>query len=533
MDCIATRIPYRQTNEFSKIALDYIDQSGSLSPFFSNPPTLQGIKKTIEAREKYKTDRKLLVEELKKQYSLVETRDLVKKNIEALADKNTFTVTTAHQPNIFTGPLYFIYKILHVIKLAGYLDNSLPGNKFVPVYYIGSEDADLDELGHFYIQGEKYTWNTKQAGAVGRMKVDKELLKLIETVSGQLAVFPHGTGILSIVRECYQEGTLIQDATFRLLNHLFGKYGLIILIPDNDALKKQMINIFEDDLLNQTASALVENTAVAMQEAGYRQQVNPREINLFYLGDNTRERIEKKNNHYSIVNTPLTFKEDAMLDELKNHPGRFSPNVILRGLYQETILPDVVFVGGGGELAYWLQYRKMFEHYKTVFPVLLLRNSFLLVEKKWQEKIAKLDVDIEDFFQPAEALLNKIVERETQHKVRLNGVFEETEKFYEQLKKQVSPIDISLVQHIDALKTRSINRLHELEKKMLRAEKRKFSDQQRQIMAIREKLFPANGLQERVDNFMSYYAKWGEDFFNRLFEYSLCLEQEFVVISEK
>jgi len=529
MDCITTRIPYRKTNAFSNIVLDYLENAGGLNPFFVHSHDLHGIKNAITARKKYKTDRKLLADELNKQYNIVDKPALIKENIEALVSENTFTVTTAHQPNIFTGPLFFIYKILHVIKLADHLNSSLPGNKFVPVYYMGSEDADLEELGHFYINEEKYTWNTKQTGAVGRMRVDKELIKLIGLTEGQLKVFPYGDEILSLVKECYKEGVLIQDATFQLVNSLFGKYGLIVLIPDNAALKKQMVRVFEDDLLNQTPSTIVEKTAAALQNAGYKQQANPRQVNLFYMSDGIRGRIEKVNDKFFIHDLRKKFEEKDLVSELHSHPERFSPNVILRGLYQETILPNIAYIGGGGEIAYWLQYKELFEHYKTAYPVLLLRNSFLIIEKKWQEKIAKLGLSIET----ESTLLNKIVERETLNKIKLNGVFEETEKFYEQLKKQAIPIDVSLAQHIDALKTRSIHRLQELEKKMLRAEKRKFADQQRQIHTLKEKLFTQNSLQERIDNFTLYYAKWGSNFIDKLYEHSLSMEHEFVVVEEK
>ena len=160
MDCIATRIPYRQTNYFSKIILDYLDHAETLKRFYSHPCSLQGIQKAIQNRQGF-NNRGMLVQELKKQYAN-SASDRVSKNIEELLLDNTFTITTAHQPNIFTGPLYFVYKILHAIKLAEYCKTSLPQYNFVPVFYMGSEDADLDELGHIFLGGQKIEWNTKQ-----------------------------------------------------------------------------------------------------------------------------------------------------------------------------------------------------------------------------------------------------------------------------------------------------------------------------------------------------------------------------------
>jgi bacillithiol synthase len=533
MDCTAQRIPYRQTGFFSKTVLDYIDQAPGMKSFFSFPPSLAGIGQAIEQRKKFPTNRPLLVEVLKKQYEGLANSEKVQQNISSLLSPDAFTITTAHQNNIFTGPLYFIYKILHAIKLAAHLKESYPKQDFVPVFYMGSEDADLEELNHIYLAGQKLVWQAKQTGAVGRMKIDKELLALLNLMQGQLGVEPHGDTIIERLRECYKEGETLQLGTFRLLNALFGEYGLVVLLPDNHDFKSQMQQVFEDDLLHQTASNIVESTVSKLQQAGYKVQANPREINLFYLENQLRERIEKENEEWIVLNTDIKFSKDQLLKELKQFPERFSPNVILRGLYQETILPNIAFVGGGGELAYWLQLKTLFEHYQVPFPVLILRNSFLLIEQKWQEKIHRLGFKPDDFFLPAEELLNRLVINQSQNDTRLNGSLTAVENMYEDFKKQAGAIDGTLTQHVDALKLRAVYRLQELQKKMLRAEKRKFSDQQRQINAIREHLFPKRDLQERKENFSSYYAKWGKEFIDSLHQHSLSLEQEFVMILEK
>ncbi len=530
MDCTSTLIPYQKTEAFSRIVLDYIDRSENLTPFAGFPPSAEGVQAAIDARKKFPTNRKLLVEELKKQYAPLKTTGYVEKNIEALLSPDTFTITTAHQNNIFTGPLYFIYKILHTVSIARHLNGSLPNCTFVPVYYMGSEDADLDELNHIYLEGEKIRWNTQQTGAVGRMKIDQELIKLIDVIEGQLGVLQRGTETIGLIRDCYRLGEDVQTATFKIVNALFAEFGLVVLMADNAFLKQQMQDVFEDDLINQAASAIVAETSSKLG-AHYKVQAHPREINLFYLKDNLRERIELRGSKYEVLHSHLSFTKEELLTELKQHPERFSPNVILRGLYQETILPNIVFIGGGGELAYWLELKKLFEHYKVPYPVHVLRNSFLLIEKKWQEKIKKLGFTYEEIFLPEQELLNRLVSRETDKKLQLNGTLTATEQLYESIKKQAASIDKTLEKHVDSLKTASIHRLRELEKKMLRAEKRKFADQQHQIISIKKKLFPGSGLQERYDNLFYYYAKWGQSFINKLEEQSLSFGQKFVVLS--
>jgi bacillithiol synthase len=528
---LTEHLPYNQTNAFGKIALDYLSGSENLKAFYSQSPTVKGIEETIQRKKQQPVNRQKLIEVLQAQYQTVSSTSEVKKNIESLFSENTFTVCTAHQPNLFTGPLYFVYKVLHTIKLAAFLKEQLPQYHFVPVYYMGSEDADFAELNHTYVDGKKIEWKKEQKGAVGRMIVDSTLIQLIDELEGQLSTETYGKEVIDLLRRCYTEGKTIQTATFELVNELYGQWGLIVLIPDNPVLKAQMIDVFEDDLFNNTSSQIVEKTSENL-EKHYDVQANPRAINLFYLKDHIRERIEEKDGRYFILNTDISFTKEEIKKELQEHPERFSPNVILRGLFQETILPNLVFIGGGGEMAYWLQLKDLLDHYKVVYPVLVLRNSFLIVEEKWRQKIQKLELDVASCFKDENELMKIIVAKNSENKIELNGNFEKAEAFYEQIRIQAEAIDKTLSQYVTSIKTRSLKDLEELEKKMLRAEKRKFEEQQRQIQKIKEVLFPNDGLQERVENFSWFYAKWGRGFIGELLKNSLALEQEFSILIE-
>lgn len=528
----AKQIPYNQTASFSKIVTDYLSSADTLRPFYNHAPNLDGIKAVIEKRKNIATNRPLLVEVLKGQYNSVQAFPGVEQNIESLLQPNTFTVCTAHQPNLFTGPLYFIYKILHAIKLSAYLKEELPGYNFVPVYYMGSEDADFAELNHTYVDGKKLEWKKEQKGAVGRMIVDKTLVQLIDELEGQLVVEKKGAEVVALLRKAYVPGKTIQMATFELLNELYGSYGLIVLIPDHPLLKAQMQQVFADDLFNNKPAEIVKASSEKLSEH-YNAQAYPREINLFYLKDDIRERIEKKDDRFYVLNTEISFDETELKNELQIHPERFSPNVILRGIYQETILPNLAFVGGGGELAYWLQLKDLFAAYNVSYPVLVLRNSFLVIEEKWQKKMAQLELSITDIFQPQDELMNRIVKEKSENPVSLNGNFEKATELFEHIKSQALRVDTTLSKHVAAIEARSLKALQELEKKMLRAEKRKYADLQRQLEKLKAALFPNNGLQERVENFSLFYAKWGKGFIEDLYQHSLTLEQEFTVLIEQ
>ncbi len=525
----AEYIPYEQTGYFSKIVTEYLSHNTSLKPFYHHPLNLQGIKDAIDSRKNFSTNRKLLVDQLENQYSNIETSDKVKNNISALIEENTFTVCTAHQPNIFTGHLYFIYKIIHVIKLADTLNQELPANKFVPVFYVGSEDADLEELGEVTINNEKYNWNTKQKGAVGRMLVDDALLAILSKIKGQISVEDHGIEIINLVQECYLKGRTLQEACFYLVNKLFAVYGLIVLLPDNIELKKEMLPVFEDDIFSNVSSGIVTETSKQLAEH-YQVQAHPREINLFYLKDNIRNRIVLEKNIYKIKDTNINFTKEALENELKQYPERFSPNVILRALYQETILPNILFVGGGGELAYWLELKNMFQHYKVPYPVLVLRNSFLLISENIDALIKKVSLTYPDIFKSENELVKKYVLKNTSHQLSLEKEKQKIGYVYEEMKVSIEKIDTTLVAHVDALQAKLLKTLDKLEIKLLRAEKLKFESQQRQIEKIRNTLFPNNELQERVENFMPFYAQWGNDFMKVIYDNSLSLDQEFVII---
>lgn len=529
MKVSASHIPYRETGYFTDIVLDYIAQHQKLREFYTHAPDWNGLQDALNAKKQSSIDREALVQVLEEQYATLETTDAVKQNIQQLSQQNTFSICTAHQPNIFTGHLYAIYKIMHAIKLAEACKEHFPGHHFVPVFYMGSEDADLEELGHIFLSGEKLVWDTRQTGAVGRMKIDKGAQDMLNRIAGELEVQPYGKELLQILRSCYAIGKTMQQASLELFNTLFGKYGLIVLIADHAALKKSMKQVFSDDLFEQKPSAIVSDTSERLAKQ-YKVQAHPRNINLFYLAEDKRERIEQSGDQFEVLNSAIRFSKDELKKELEEHPERFSPNVILRGIYQENILPNIAFIGGGGELAYWLEFKNLFEQYKVPFPVLLLRNSFLVVEEKWQKRMDSLGLPLAEMFLKEQQLADAYVKRNTENPVSLSNEIQAETAFYEQLKDTAGKTDSTLVPHVSSLEKKAVHRLQELEKKMLRAEKRKFGDALGQIKKLRNALFLNNSLQERIDNFMPGYARFGSGFIDMVHEHSLAIEAKFTIL---
>ncbi len=527
----ATFMDYQFTGLFSSLVKDYIQDKGSARSFVAYAPTYDGVSKAIAERKKYPTNRKVLVEVLQKQYQQLPASTSVKENIQLLQTDDTFVVTTAHQPNIFTGPLYFFYKIIHAIQLAADLKKQFPENNFVPVYYMGSEDADIEEVGSFVLGGTTYQWNTKQKGAVGRMKVDDALIALLKNMEGYWSVKPNGKEALAILQKAYQKGKTIAEATIELVNAFFGEYGLIVVQPDDASLKSLFVDTMKLELLTGFSHKAIQPTLQALT-ASYHVQSEGRALNLFYLKDDIRARIEKPDNQYLVADTDIRFTEEEILNELQLHPERFSPNVILRGVFQETILPGVVFIGGGGELAYWMELKNVFAEAKVHMPVLQLRNSFLFMRAKQIQQWTELGLTKEDLFKPVLDIEVAFVKKQSGELLSLEAELKSLEQVYDQIQKRVKSIDSTLGAHTNNLAHQSTKKLLELEKKMIRAERRKQAVAIERIHAIKHSLFPNNGLQERVENISEWMGDYGQDWLDAVIQSSPTMQQQFTIVDQ-
>jgi len=528
---VCNSVPYSETGYFSQLVLDFLAEHPHIRSFYTHPPLHPDLDALIHAKKAQPLQRDVLVKALEAQYAGLEVHDAVKENIRLLEQPGTFSICTAHQPNIFTGYLYFVYKILQTIKLAADFKQQRPQYNFVPVYYMGSEDNDLDELGSIYLNGKTLTWPTTQAGAVGRMRPDG-LEELIVQIESLLGYGKHAEELVQLLRQAYGQYDNIQEATLYLVNALFGRFGLVVLIPDTPLFKKQYIPVMKDELLHQTSYKLVSDTIEKISQH-YKVQANPREINLFYLTDNSRERIVKEGELWKVLHSNIVFTATELDEELHSHPERFSPNVILRGMLQETILPNIAFIGGGGEIAYWLELQALFAHYRVPYPMLVMRNSFLLVDAVSRKWLQNLGLCIKDLFGNVNELVNNFVLQHTNAALVLKKEYDALEQLFDELEAKARSIDVTLVSSVGAERQKAIKSIGRLEHKFLRAEKKKFAWQTDQIRQLRDKLFPANSLQERKENFMPWYIHEGPALFDRILANMQPLSDQLQIIYEQ
>lgn len=507
----ATYIDYSDTNSFSKTLIAYLSHNPQLAAFYGNRPDLNGFKDQISQKKNF-AHREVLTQILSDQYAdLLASSPEVAQNIIRLKDKNTFTVTTGHQLNIFTGPLYFIFKIVTAIKLAEDLKKAFPENEFVPVYWMATEDHDFEEINHTKAFGKKISWDVESHSATGRM----DTASIVDTVKQYCNTFglsENATVLTDLVSDAYLQELSLADATRVFVNSLFKQYGLVIIDADRKEFKKLFAPIMEEDILKEKSFKAIEKSSEQLLELGFATQVHAREINFFYLTDDFRERIvQTPDGKYEVLHQEIYFTEDELKKEIHDHPERFSPNVVMRPMYQELILPNLAYIGGGAEIVYWLQLKANFDQYKVEFPILIPRNSALITDDQLAGKIFRLDFTFKSIFKPAETLKKDYVKRITKHRLNLQDEWMEFNAIFGKIKLRTHKIDPSLGPSTDAVKARLKKAINNLEKKLLKAEKRNHQDALIQIDRVKEKLFPGGGLQERTENFAELYLKHGDD----------------------
>ncbi|WP_138434612.1 bacillithiol biosynthesis cysteine-adding enzyme BshC [Winogradskyella algicola] len=529
-DCI----PFRATGYFSDFICDYLDQKPELKPLYNRFPTLENFKAQIEEKchSEFVSEshRKILSETLKNQYSNVKTSELTLNNIESLKSDNTFTITTGHQLNLFTGPLYFLYKIISTINLTEALKSAYPDYNFVPVYWMASEDHDFDEINYFNYKGKKIQWNSKQTGAVGHFNT-KGLEDVYEVVAAEFGSGTFAEQLKTWFKNAYLNYDNLADATRYLANALFGAYGLVIIDADDRELKRLFIPQMQTELVEQSAFRTVSETNKKLEDLGLKIQVNPREINLFYIYEGLRERIVFEDDTFKVLETEITWNKDELLDHLHEYPERFSPNVIMRPLYQEVILPNLCYIGGGGEMIYWLQLKSNFEAQNVTFPMLLLRNSALVKTKKQAEKLEKLNISDADLFLNRSSFINKKVRQISNIDVDFSDQITHLEQQFKDLYQLAEQTDKSFLGAVKAQEVKQINGLQHLEKRLLKAQKRKLKDQIERCTDLQEQLFPRQSLQERNINFSELYLEFGDVLIPELKKHLQPLKGEFTIIT--
>ena len=533
-------LAYRDTNYFTPLVTDYLDQKENLQQFYGLFPTLENFQEQIALKkENYDAaggteKREVLTGILKEQYRNIKISEATASNFDLLKEETTFTVTTGHQLNLFTGPLYFLYKIVSAINLARDLKKAYPQYNFVPVYWMATEDHDFEEISFFYLHGKKFQWNPpkseKTGGPVGELPTTG-LNDVFELFSAEIGNTKNAGQLKQWFKKAYLEHDNLADATRYLANELFGEQGLVIMDAHHAELKRLYIPQMKKELLDQVSYKAVQKKSETLEQEGYNVQVNTREINLFYMQKGLRERIIEKDGKFFVHENEISWSREELLELLENHPERFSPNVLLRPLYEEVILPNLCYIGGGGELAYWLELKGLFEAVNITFPVLLLRNSVLLQTEKQDQKRQKLNISLPELFLKRHELINRKVRKISNIDIDFSPQKEHLVEQFRGMYELAEKTDKTFLNAVKAQEVKQLKGLDHLEKRLLKAQKRKLEDEVSRIADLQNELFPNGGLQERHHNFSEFYLEYGEDLIPALLNNLEPLELKFDILS--
>jgi bacillithiol synthase len=489
-------IGFWESGIFPRLLCDYIERKKELRSFFGLFPDKENFEEQIKIRSNTAIDRELLASRLSHQYSNLKVSDPVKENIDSFRNEKTFCVVTGHQLNLLSGPIFFHYKIQTAIAVCKDLSEKYPNYRFVPVYWMATEDHDFEEINNFRIAEKRYEWESGQKGPVGRFNLKGlgEVLRGVEV----------GTNELS---EKYSKGNWA-EAHRAVCNYWYGDDGLVIIDGDDSELKRSFIPFLKNEIKESFVYEGIMEASEKLESLKYDIQVNPRKINLFYLGENSRDRLEKTGDGLiGIANGGKTWTEEEILKEVDDYPERFSPNVVLRPLFQEHILPNLAYVGGPGEISYWLQSKPAFDKIGIPFPILFPRIFSCLLPTKYEKWWEELGFDLIDLFRDQRELELKWMKDQMGDQFSLVREFQKLKEMEGQMLDMGKKADPTLVKYVGARSREMEKILEGISKKLRKALERNEQTNLSRLKRVKSYVFPEGEIQERSQNFLSFFPE--------------------------
>ena len=522
------KIPRSHTGYFTEQQLVLATDQEKVLPFIQHSFSLEHFAQQIERKEKSfgPHERAVLKAYWEAAYSDKKQSPAVQSNIESIGQSNCFTITTGHQLNVFTGPVFMIYKILHVIRLSEELKKEYPNQQFVPVFWMATEDHDFEEISTVELFGRDLTWETTQSGAVGRFETEglEALKEEIRTSFSRV-----DTAQIDAFLSAYT-GSNLTEATFSMIHELFSGYGLLCVDGDHASLKNQFFSTIEKELTEEFSYKSVVHTNERLIHEGWKTQATPREVNLFYLTDNARERIIKIEDGFFIEGIGKRALNE-LIEEAKLHPERFSPNVILRPVYQELLLPNLCYVGGAGEISYWLQLKEVFDEASVPYPLIQVRSSLLMIDASTSKKMEKYGVALEDMFQDVHRLKEQYLASEASDEVNFTQIDTHLEQLRASITAHVLACDEGLSGYAEAEGVRLEKTIQQIKDKITKTVKQRHDTALRAIEQIHERIIPKNTMQERTVSMFSLAADGDLDgFIQRVYSAIDPFDPDFVVL---
>jgi bacillithiol biosynthesis cysteine-adding enzyme BshC len=514
------------------IYLDYLYEYDNVSRFFKanfrNKDEFLNIFKVVS--EANITNRNNLADIIKSQYDNYTPSPKTINNIELLKSKKTLTVVTGQQLGMLGGPLYTFYKIITAIKLSTFLSERYDNFNFVPVFWLEGDDHDFNEIRHVNLINDKNDLQVFNYGnevsededrsSVGYIKIDDSINVFLDEIKQSIRNTEFTSGLFARLKTFYSPGKSLKDAFKELLFWLFDKYGLILFDPQDKNIKEIMKPIFRDELTNFRKHTETMVGVSAELEDLYHAQVKVRPVNLFYSTDGGRFLLDPVDNEFRLHKRRKRFSYDELMNLIETEPENFSPNVLLRPVCQDYVLPTAFYVGGPGEVAYFAQVLPLYDFFNVHSPVIYPRSSATILEKNIDSIIDKYNLSLNQAFWEPEALKKHVLASLSD--ITVDDIFgDATEKIdlvLDQLKEKLFEFDKTISDASAKYRQRIMSYLEELKGKAVDSQKKKYETTLRQVDKLSSTLLPNGSLQERELNFIYFVNKYGYEILDKIFE---------------
>lgn len=468
----------------NSIRQDYLSGHASLRTFYQYGIQDIDFSQIIADKSKEHIDRQLLQKVITDQYEGFTLSEQSQQHLQWLGQDNCFTLTTGHQLVLYGGPLFTTYKVLSIAKLAQQLNREHAEHRFVPIFWIHTEDHDYEEVNHYFKSfGQKIEYQGTFQTQVGSHVISSEIEKVVPDSSWA---------------KHYQVGQTWTQAFRSLAHALFDEYGVLMLDADHPDLKAVFQPVLRAELLDSVAHEQISDQSQKLDEARYKQQISPRDINLFYLDEKGRDRIDRDGEDFLILNRDQKISRKDLLALVETHPGRFSPNVSLRPLYQEMILPNLAYFGGWGEISYWLQLKSIFDKFDVNFPLLMPRFSATIFTKSQLEAWQNFGFEMPDIQSSVFDLYRTYLPHiwdDSQLLTKNQELLAHLDALTRYIEADISPTlarsGLALRAHIQ----KKLNRIHKKAEKVMR---NRFPKPFQEIEQLKLSIQPDGAVQERV-----------------------------------
>jgi len=503
-----TSIPYSRIPQTTDLLLDYLYHHERVVPFYNGSPfdpasyekLALGVQRVSFARDQ-------VADILQRQNESFGCEHATFANINRLRETGTFAVVTGQQVGAFSGPAYTLYKALTAIRLAQSLSEQ--GIPAVPVFWLASEDHDLEEVAEAEVLGEDHqpvmlrAEGEKSAPqcSVGYVKFSPAVDALLDRLEATLPPGPPRQQLLQDLRESYRPGVTWSQAFGRLLARLFSRWGLILLDPLDETVHALSAPVYGRALeLSTEIRGRLRERSSAMLRAGYQAQVHTGEdaTLLFVERRGNRLALRQEGEEFS-VNHEERFTRAELRVWLSKSPVEFSPNVLLRPIVQDLLLPTVAYVGGPSEIAYLGQAQAIYPAFARPMPVIFPRASFTLVDHRLQRWLEKYDLTLEDVWQGEEHLNRKMAGAGPAEgwMARFDETQQGLARSLGQLRQDVETLDPTLVAALEGGREKMMYQLEKLKGKISRAAVGRSTLLARHQQSLLHSLLPHGDLQER------------------------------------